>query len=357
MSLQRSRARWPLAGCAAIAALAVLYFQAGPPSVAPGLAPQLRLASYQQGGVPSLKGGTGWINSGPIDLAELRGKIVLLDFWTFCCINCHHVLPDLAKLEEKYKNELVVIGVHSAKFEAERNTENIRRKVGEYRIKHPVINDANMTIWRRFEVESWPTLVLIDADGKYLGRIAGEGHYEQLDKIIGRLVEQHRAKGELNLAPLKFSAEMERPSTGPLLFPGKVLADPKGKRLFVADTGHNRIVQADLDGARPIVIGDGEEGFEDGALAKARFNRPQGICLDGEVLYVADTENHAIRAVDLKAGSVATVAGIGSQAREIQVVPFSGPAKTTALSSPWDVVMLPGERAVYIAMAGPHQIW
>ena len=102
----------------------------------------LKLVSLNQEEGPSLSGGVGWINTGPINLAELRGKIVLLDFWTFCCINCHHVLPDLAKLEEKYKNELVVIGVHTAKFDAEQDTENIRRKVREYRIKHPVVNDA-----------------------------------------------------------------------------------------------------------------------------------------------------------------------------------------------------------------------
>ncbi len=189
----------------------------------------MKLVSYNQGGTPSLKGGVGWINSGPISLPELRGKIVLLDFWTFCCINCHHILPDLAKLEEKYKNELVVIGVHTAKFDAERDTENIRRKVREYRIKHPVVNDANQVIWRHFGVQSWPTLVLIDPNGKYLGGLSGEGHYDELDQVIGKLVQQHKARGDLNLTPLKFSAEMERPSNGPLLFPGKVLADQKGQ--------------------------------------------------------------------------------------------------------------------------------
>src|SRR5262249_42062480 len=145
-------------------------------------------------------GGVAWINSGPITITELRGKIVLLDFWTFCCINCHHVLPDLAKLEEKYKNELVVIGVHTAKFDAERDTENIRRKVGEYRIKHPVVNDANMVIWKRFGVAGWPTLALIDAKGQFVGMLSGEGHFAQFDQVIGQLVERHKAKGELNLA-------------------------------------------------------------------------------------------------------------------------------------------------------------
>src|SRR5262245_54715591 len=187
----------------------------GPPKRDWSTLPHVKLASYNQGGGPSLSGGVGWINSGPITLAELRGKIVLLDFWTFCCINCHHVLPDLAKLEEKYKNELVVIGVHTAKFEAERDTENIRRKVREYRIKHPVINDADQVIWNRFGVTGWPTLALIDANGVYKGAISGEGHYEVLDRAIGQLIKAHKARGELNLTPLRFTPEMERPSDGP----------------------------------------------------------------------------------------------------------------------------------------------
>jgi thiol-disulfide isomerase/thioredoxin len=317
----------------------------------------MRLASFNQGGGPSLKGGVEWINSGPISLQQLRGKIVLLDFWTYCCINCHHVLPDLAKLEEKYKSELVVIGVHSAKFDAEKDTENIRRKVAEYRIKHPVVNDAHLTIWKRFGVQSWPTIVLIDANGNYVDQISGEGHYDALDRAVGELVEMHKAKGELNLAPLKFSPEMERPVNGPLLYPGKVLADERGKRLFIADTGHNRIIQASLSGDDPIAIGSGEEGLADGDYAKAAFNRPQGMCIDGDTLYVADTENHAIRAVDLKQAKVTTVAGVGSQARRIFPPGSSDRATTTPLSSPWDVIQIPPDKGLYIAMAGSHQIW
>jgi DNA-binding beta-propeller fold protein YncE len=317
----------------------------------------VRLASYRQGAAPSLRGGVAWINSGPISLAELRGKIVLLDFWTFCCINCHHVLPDLAKLEAKYHNELVVIGVHSAKFDAERDTENIRQKVREYRIKHPVVNDANMAIWKHFGIQSWPTLVLIDATGDVVGAVSGEGNYDILDRAIGQLVEKHKARGELNLAPLQFTPEMERPSDGPLLFPGKVLADASGKRLFIADTGHNRIIQTDLEGNNAVVIGNGEEGFDDGDFKKVTFNRPQGMCLDGDVLYIADTENHAIRAINLKDVQVSTVAGIGTQSRRIYGPPSSGPARTSALSSPWDLIQVAGDKALYIAMAGSHQIW
>jgi thiol-disulfide isomerase/thioredoxin len=315
--------------------------------------------SYQQARGLSLEGGTGWINSaGPIRMEDLRGKVVVLDFWTYCCINCHHVLPDLARLEEKYKNELVVIGVHTAKFFAERDTENIRRKVREYGIKHPVINDADQVLWTRFGVNSWPTVVLIDVDGQYHASVSGEGNYALLDKEIGKLVASARGRKLLNETPVMFFPENEKPDNTPLLFPGKVLADVEGKRLFIADTGHNRIVQADLQGKGPRTIGSGVPGLVDGAYDKAGFNRPQGMCLVGETLYVADTENHAIRAVDLKAKTVSTVAGNGQQSQaHRRPGTGSGPGKLTSLNSPWDVILVPGTRSLLIAMAGPHQIW
>jgi thiol-disulfide isomerase/thioredoxin len=314
-----------------------------------------RLVSFSQDGGPSLEGGVEWINSGPIELSQLKGKIVLLDFWTYCCINCHHVLPTLAKLEEKYKNELVIIGVHSGKFDAERNSENIRKKVAEYRIKHPVVNDANMTIWERFGVTSWPTLVLLTPEGQIHKSGGGEISFEVLDREIGLLVS--RFKHRLNLKPVALDPEMDRTPPHPLLFPGKVTADEPGNRLFITDTGHNRIVQTDLDGKSPLVVGSGLQGLVDGTYATARFNRPQGIFLDGQILYVADTENHAIRAVDLGTQQVTTISGTGAQAQRSPLVRYVGPAKTSALSSPWDIIKLPGSTALYIAMAGPHQIW
>ncbi len=317
---------------------------------------------------PSLDGAIGWINSGPIALESLKGKVVLLDFWTYCCINCHHILPDLAKLEAKYKNELVVVGVHSGKFDAERNTENIRRKVAEYRIKHPVANDAEMTIWERFDIRSWPSRVLIDPEGNLvaLGReangapifaVGGEGRYEAFDRVIGQLIDEARKRGTLDETPVSFPAEGSQYADKPILFPGKVLADAASNRLFVSDTGHDRIVITDLEGRNPIVVGDGGEGLVDGDFATARFNRQQGMCLDGDVLYVADTENHAIRAVDLKARTVKTVVGTGKQAERDPREPFVGPGATSAISSPWDVIQVPGSNRVYIAMAGTHQIF
>ena len=301
-------------------------------------------------------GGTAWINTGgPIRLKDLKGKVVLLDFWTYCCINCQHVIPTVAKIEEKYKDELVVIGVHTPKFFAEQETENIRNKVREYQVKHPVVNDANMTIWQSFGVNSWPTLVLIGPDGHLVAKQGGEIAYEVLDKAVGRIVSKAKAAGILDTTPVKFFPENEKPDNTPLLFPGKVLADAEGKRLFVADTGHSRIVVTDLDGKSAIAIGNGEIGLVDGTYDKAQFNRPQGMTLISDVLYVADTENHAIRAIDLKTKTVTTVAGTGKQSA---LRTPSGPAKSTSLNSPWDLTHLPGSPSVlYIAMAGPHQIW
>ena len=299
-----------------------------------------------------LEGGIAWINTGgPIKLKDLKGKIVLLDFWTFCCINCHHILPDLAKLEEKYKNELVVIGVHTPKFTAEHNNANVRQKVREYGIKHPVVNDAEQNIWNTFGVNSWPTLVLIDTQGRPLGKVSGEGHYDVLDKAIGRAIEQAKAAKTLDETPVKFFPENEKPDNTPLLYPGKIVADASAQRLFVADTGHNRLVMAHLDGDSPITIGNGKHGLVDGSFDKAEFNHPQGMTLIGDILYVADTENHAIRAVNLKKKLVSTVIGNGKQGR-------GASGRDVALNSPWDlthVATIP--RMLFIAMAGPHQIW
>jgi thiol-disulfide isomerase/thioredoxin len=320
----------------------------------PDRLPVRRVSLAQEVG-PSLEGGTAWINSAPIRLEDLRGKVVILDFWTYCCINCHHILPTLAKIEKKYENEVVVIGVHSPKFYAERDTENIRSKVREYHIKHPVINDADQVIWQRFGVSSWPTLVIIDPRGRLVRAIQGEPDPDLLDRFIGRLVELHRNRGELNETPVKFFPEIEKADTDPLLFPGKIVADAEENCLFIADTGHHRIVVTDLDGKHLCVIGTGNEGLVDGPYAKAEFNRPQGMCRVGRTLYVADTENHALRAIDLKTRKVSTVAGTGKQS------PYRpnahGPGKTTSLTSPWDVIQLPGTQTLLIAMAGQHQLW
>jgi thiol-disulfide isomerase/thioredoxin len=302
---------------------------------------------------PELTGGRGWLNTDkPLSLSALKGKVVLLDFWTYGCINCMHIIPDLKKLEKKYPNELVVIGVHSAKFENEKGTENIRRIVLRYEIEHPIVNDADFAIWKAYAVDAWPTRYLIDPAGYIIGRLSGEGGYDALDKIIGDTITDFRKRGELNEAPLKLVLERAKIGDLPLAFPGKVLADAKSERLFIADSDHNRLVIAKLDGTLIETIGTGAHGADDGSFDRATFFRPQGIVLDGDTLYVADTENHLIRQIDLKAKTVKTIAGTGQQSHEYGE---TGAARSIALNSPWDLQLV--GRTLYIAMAGPHQIW
>ncbi len=303
---------------------------------------------------PELEGGVGWLNTaGPVRIKDLKGKVVVLDFWTYCCINCIHTLPDLAKLEKKYPNELVVVGVHSAKFDTEKGSDNIRKAILRYEISHPVVNDAEMKIWRAYGANSWPTLVLIDPEGYVVGTGSGEGLYEALDANISKLIKIHRERKTLNERPLKFElARNQEKGDSPLFFPGKVLADAASNRLFIADSTHHRIVITDLAGKKIAVAGTGEPGRADGAFDKASFNDPQGMALRGETLYVADRKNHLIRALDLKGNTVTTVAGTGQQGQDRW---RGGPPRTVGLNSPWDL-LLHGD-TLYIAMAGHHQIW
>lgn len=302
---------------------------------------------------PELTGGRGWLNTDkPLTLAALKGKVVLLDFWTYGCINCVHIIPDLKRLEAKYPNQLVVIGVHSAKFENEKETENIRRIILRYELEHPVYNDADFKVWQSYSVRAWPTQVLIDPAGYVIGSVSGEGNYDVIDAAVSKSIDEFRKRGELNEEPLKLSLERAKVGDMPLAFPGKVFADANGDRLFIADSNHNRIVITRLDGTLLETIGTGQHGSVDGPFNKASFYRPQGMALDGDNLYVADTANHLIRQVDLKAKTVKTVAGTGKQ---MSAYFRQGPARTIDLSSPWDLELV--NRTLYIAMAGPHQIW
>lgn len=302
---------------------------------------------------PSLSGGTQWLNTaGKITLKDLRGKIVILDFWTYCCINCMHVLPDLKYLEKKYAKEIVVIGVHSAKFSNEKQSQNIRNAIMRYEIEHPVINDSKMTVWEKYKIRAWPSLAVIDPEGFYCGQLSGEGNRQQLETFIKKLIAHHKAKKTLDQTPVTFALERKKVKRKPLKYPGKIVADEKGNRLFIADSNHNRIVITTLGGQLLNVIGDGTAGWKDGTFAEAMFHRPQGMALVGQTLYVADTENHLIRRVNLKTKTVSTLAGTGKQAAWRAP---AGKCRATALNSPWALQHLNG--TLYICMAGPHQIW
>ena len=256
----------------------------------------------------------------------------------------------MRKLEKKYANELAVVGVHSAKFPNEKDTGNLDNAVRRYQLEHPVINDAEFQVWQQYSCRAWPTLMFIDPQGNVIGKHEGEMTFDAFDQLIGQMVTEFDSQGLLNhtAAPSTF----RKADDTYLSFPGKVLADGPGGRLFIADTNHNRILVTSLSGAVKQVIGSGGEALADGDIAGCAFNHPQGIALDGETLYVADTENHAIRQVDLAAGTVETIAGTGEQGHTRD---GRRPGRTTELSSPYDLLHHKG--VIYIAMAGIHQLW
>ncbi|VFR01697.1 unnamed protein product [Cuscuta campestris] len=312
--------------------------------------------------VPEFPSKIDWLNTAPLQLGrDLRGKIVLLDFWTYCCINCIHVLPDLGFLEKKYKDmPFVVVGVHSAKFDNEKDLEAIRNAVLRYEITHPVVNDGEMVLWRELGINSWPTFAVIGPNGKLLAQVAGEGHREDLDDLVEAALLFYGRKKLLNGSPIPLKLERDndpRFLASPLKFPGKLAVDVLNNRLFISDSNHNRIVVTDFEGNYISQVGStGEEGLRDGSFDEATFNRPQGLSYNAKknLLYVADTENHALRVIDFVNETVRTLAGNGTKGSDYE---GGGAGTTQVLNSPWDVSFEPESEIVYIAMAGLHQIW
>lgn len=306
---------------------------------------------------PELPKNATWLNTDrPLSIKELKGRIVILDFWTYCCINCLQVLPYLKYLEQKYKNILTVIGVHSAKFDNDKNIPQISKAILRYDIEHPVVVDNDFYIWEQYAVRAWPTLVIIDPQGYVIGQVSGEGHREALDDLINDMIQEHQEKGTINYQEIRLSLEKQRqPVSTPLRFPGKVLADEKRDRLLIADSGNHRIVITKLSGELIQIIGNGQRGLKDGLFADCQFCDPQGMALDEtrEILYVADPENHTIREINFKHKTVKTIAGTGQQNRHIH--PARGLALETPLNSPWDLALI--EDILLIAIAGSHQIW
>lgn len=298
------------------------------------------------------EGATAWLGvTRPLAPADLDGRVVVVDFWTSGCINCLHTLPVLASLEKKHASGgLLVVGVHSAKFDAEAETERLRAAIAENGIRHPVAVDGAMKVWTAWNARSWPTLVVLDAHGNVVWRHAGEPDPAELEKVVAAALDEASREGVLKKAPLEALAP-EAPDTGPLAFPGKVVALANGD-VAIADTLHHRIVFADKTWAVKDVVGSGLEGATDGTWAEASFKKPQGLAEAGDLVYVADTENHVIRVIDRAKRTVSTVAGKGFLADT--VLRRKGSAREIALRSPWDVAFT-GDK-LYVALAGSHQI-
>jgi thiol-disulfide isomerase/thioredoxin len=293
-----------------------------------------------------------------LSLTELRGRIVILDFWTSCCINCLHVLDELRPLEERFGDALVVIGVHSPKFEHERDAATVAAAVERYGVTHPVLDDPQLRMWDEYAAKAWPTLVVVDPEGYVVATMAGEGHVAALTRLVEDLIDTHAANGTLRRGQGPYVAPDEADT--PLRFPAKAVLAPSGC-LFVTDSARHSVVELDPSSANIIRrIGSGRRGRTDGTAEKAEFNEPAGLCLlpaevaevVGYQLVVADTVNHLLRGVDLKSGTVTTVAGSGDQWRR---APDTQQCLEVDLSSPWDIAWYDGR--VVIAMAGIHQLW
>lgn len=292
---------------------------------------------------------------------DLSGKVVVLDFWTYCCINCMHVLPDLHDLEQHFTETdgLVVVGVHSAKFDNEKDVANILSAVHRYNMTHPVINDPSLVLWTALKIHCWPTLVVLGPDNQILLSLMGEGHRDKLFEFVQTSLSYFKAKNKISDNPLSIKPIKFMLGESELRFPGKVAVDETGDRIAVSDTGNRRILVLNSLGIIQESIGGQQGGFVNGHFREAQFNSPQGLCWHGDIIFVADTENHAVRKVDLKTYTVSTVAGTGEMGND-KIGGNDGPKQS--ISSPWDVCLgcsigSDVEDTLYIAMAGTHQIW
>jgi sugar lactone lactonase YvrE len=310
---------------------------------------------------PELRGRS-WLNTGgkPLTLAELRGKIVLLDFWTFCCVNCLHVLDELRPLEERYADVLVVIGVHSPKFAHEREPRALADAVERYGVAHPVLDDPELITWQQYAAKAWPTLSVVDPTGYLVASMAGEGHADGLARMIDDLIATHEARGTLRRGDGPYVPPPE-PGTE-LRFPGKAIPAGAGN-LWVSDSAHHAVVELAPDTTVVRRIGSGARGRADGPATEASFAEPQGLCVlpprvaeqVGYELLVADTANHLLRGIRLENGEVITVAGSGRQWRASATDTYDHDALAVDLSSPWDLTWY--DDRVIVAMAGIHQLW
>ena len=291
-----------------------------------------------------------WLNvSKPLSLRELRGKVVVLDFWTYGCINCLHVADELKKLEAQFGDRLLVISVHSPKFDNERDLETLKRNVIRYDLRHPVVQDEDFHLMQAYGARAWPTLAVIDPEGRYVARLVGENVQDRLEKIIDFLLLKH--VDDINPDPIPLALlQQVRNATG-LAGPGKVAAG--AGIVAVSDTLNHRVVIADQSGKVMSVFG-GEEGFTDGARLEARFRSPQGVLVDNGRVYVADAGNHAVRMIDIQSNTVSTLAGTGQVGWRLDFAAAAN-ARGVDLRSPWALAL--NGASLYIAMAGSHQIW
>jgi len=305
--------------------------------------------------LPEFRPEWGWHNvDTALSLDRLKGHVSLFDFFTYCCINCMHILPDLEKMEHKWGDRgLTVVGIHSAKFENEKNGDHLGHAISRYNIKHPVCNDSQAWLWNTLGVTCWPTQLLLGPHGKPIWIAMGEGHAQFLDELVSVFIDYYGKLGQLNGQKIE-TVDFSKVKGSLLKYPGKILV--KEGKIVISDSGHHRILITDLHGNVTDIIGDGRQGCTDGVFSEAQFRNPQGICLIHNKLYVCDTDNHLIRCIDLNSRTVETIAGTGVMGTDRE---GGKEGINQEICSPWDLCYVNegGSEGLLIAMAGAHQIW
>lgn len=303
----------------------------------------------ERGPAPPLPADLEWVNTdAPPRLETLRGRVVLLWFWSYDNVNSWNLMPQLRRLEELHHDGLAVIGVHCPKYPHQRDGEALLRAVNRHRLRHPVANDRDVRVWQDYGIGAWPSVALVDATGRLAAIYAGEGRGAEIEAQVGALLDEAAAHDQRVYEPTEAVARPE--PRGVLAFPGGLLVDEQ--RLFVADTGHDRVVECSHDGRVVRVFGSGNAGHADGVAALACFRQPHGLARRGNALYVADTGNHCVRRVDLVSGEVDTVLGTARAGRSR---PVAAEAAATALNTPLGLAVAGDD--LFVAVAGQHQVW
>jgi len=300
--------------------------------------------------VPEFPAGLDWFNvDTPVRLTEQLGRVVLLNFCAFSSLACRQIQADLEYLGNRYRKDLVILGIHSPRYPGESGSLHVRQSLNKYHVSYPVVHDPELKLWHTYGIKGWPTQVLIDRDGYIVGSLSGVGKRDRLEQVIRYQCAKHSQippPVASLLRPRRIPA-----AAGTLSFPGRLVAS--GNRLFIADSGHNRILVTSRSGVVLRQYGSASEGFLDGNGESAAFNNPQGMVLADDFLYVADAGNHAVRRIHIRTDDVDTIAGngkVGTTGPGMPMVPVS-----CSLNYPLDLAMK--DSVLYIAMAGVHQVW
>jgi len=305
--------------------------------------------------IPDFKPEYSWYNvENSLTIERLGGQVALLDFFTYCCINCMHILPDLERLEENWGQKgLAVVGVHSAKFENEKVGSHLRDAISRYNIRHPVCNDSQATMWATLGVTCWPTQLLLGPHGRPVWVAMGEGHAKFMEELVEIMVNHYGDRGLLTGAPIDL-VENAHIGGSFLRYPGKVAV--QGDRVVISDTGNHRVLIAKKDGKVEMAVGQGKAGFQDGDSSVAEFKNPQGVCIVGDLVFVCDTDNHRVRCIDMVTRQVTSVVGTGLMGTDKE---GGMQGVDQMISSPWDICHIEqnGGTGLLVAMAGLHQVW